>query len=43
MVAGVEVAGDRRCTQAARTQVGSNRILEAPLVVGVRREVDRTL
>ena len=47
MVAGVEVAGDNRYTLAARkparNQGGSNRILEAPLVVGVRREVDRIL
>ena len=47
MVVGVEVAGDNRYTLAARkparNQGGSNRILEAPLVVDVRREVDRTL
>ena len=47
MVVGVGVAGDNRCTQAARkaarNQGGSNRILEAPLVVGVRREVDHIL
>ena len=41
MVAVVEVAGDKRCTRAARNQVGSNRTLEGGrqqnLVAGVHR------
>ena len=42
MVAGEEVAGGKRCTQADRNQVGPNRTLEG-WVVGVRRWVDRML